>query len=97
MPAPRTGNGSDRERDYVRALHKVLGTVRVNHARNEPAWPALLLSLRRADDLGHDPADVLTTAVDRRELRTASTLSQYVALSVHRSAALWVSVAASEE
>jgi conjugative relaxase-like TrwC/TraI family protein len=84
VPAARTATGPDRERDYVRALHKTLGTVRVNHARHDPAWPALLLALRRADDLGFDPSDVLTDAIDRRTVRTTSSVAQSVALDVHR-------------
>ncbi|MBS2966316.1 relaxase domain-containing protein [Actinocrinis puniceicyclus] len=88
-PAPEPAasivlTGTDREREYVSALHKTLGTVRVNQARNDPAWPALLLALRRADDLGLDPPDVIAAAVDRRALRTAPSLSQAVALDVHR-------------
>jgi len=88
-PAPKTptapaDTGTDREREYLSALHKALGTVRVNHARNEPAWPALLLALRRADDLGHDPADILTAAINRRTLRTTNPLSQMIALNIHR-------------
>lgn len=84
VPTARPCTSADREREYMRALHKILGSVRVNHARNDPAWPALLLALRRADDLGHDPADLLAAAVDRRTLRTASSLSQAVAFNIHR-------------
>ena len=83
-PAVQTSSGVDRERDYLRALHKTLGTVRVNHARNEPIWNLLLLALRRADDLGHDPAEILGAAIDRRTLRTATALSQPLALAVHQ-------------
>ena len=83
-PAAPTSTGTDREREYLSALHKTLGTVRVNHVRNEPAWAALLLALRRADDLGHDPADILAAAIDRRTLRTTISLSQSVALGIHR-------------
>jgi conjugative relaxase-like TrwC/TraI family protein len=84
MSAAREGTSPDREREYERALHKVLGTVRVNHARNDPAWPALLLALRRADDLGFDPADVLADSIDRRSVRTTSSVTQSVAVNVHR-------------
>jgi len=84
VPAARTGTGPDRERDYVRALHKALGTVRVNHARNDPAWPALLLALRRADDLGFDPDEILANAIDRRAVRTTASVTQSVALNIHR-------------
>jgi conjugative relaxase-like TrwC/TraI family protein len=83
-PATPTIAGTDREREYLSALHKTLGTVRVNHARNEPAWAALLLALRRADDLGHDPADILAAAIDRRTVRTTASISQTVALDIHR-------------
>jgi len=88
-PAPEiraapTSSGTDREREYLHALHKTLGTVRVNHARNDASWPALLLALRRADDLGHDPADILAAAVDRRTLRNTTSPSQSVALNIHR-------------
>lgn len=65
-------------------MHKALGTVRVNRARNDAAWPALLLALRRVGDLALDPADVLAAAVNRRMLRTATSLSQAVALDIHR-------------
>lgn len=82
--APRGDTDSNRERQFVRALHKALGTVRVNRARNDAAWPALLLALRRADDLGLDPTDVLDAAIDRRTLRTTTSLSQTVALAIHR-------------
>lgn len=84
VPAARTGGGGNRERECISALHKALGTVRVNHARNDAAWPVLLLALRRADDLGLDPADVLDAAVDRRALRTTASLSQSLALAIHR-------------
>jgi hypothetical protein len=84
VPAACEGTGPDREREYVRALHKTLGTVRVNHARNDPAWPALLLALRRADDLGFDPAEVLADAIDRRTVRTTASVTQSVAMDVHR-------------
>ena len=83
-PVARTEAGADPEREYVSALHKTLGTVRVNHARNEPAWPALILALRRADELGLDPAHVLESAIDRRQLRAATAISQTVALAIHR-------------
>ena len=82
--APHSGTSTDREREYLSALHKTLGTIRVNHARNDASWPALLLALRRADDLGHDPADILAAAIDRRTLRTTTSLSQTVALDIHR-------------
>ena len=83
-PTAPAGTGTDRDREHLSALHKTLGTIRVNLARNEPAWPALLLALRRADDLGHDPADILTAATDRRTLRTTTSLSQTIALDIHR-------------
>ena len=79
-----TSTDTDRERAYLRALHKTIGTVRVNHARNEPTWNLLLLALRRADDLGYDPAEILTAATDRRTLRTVTSLSQPLALAVHQ-------------
>lgn len=82
VPAARASAGSDQ--DYLSALHATIGTVRVNRARNEVAWPVLLLALRRADDLGHDPADVLRAAIDRRELRSAGSVSQPLALRIHR-------------
>lgn len=85
VPATRRSASQDRERDYIRALHKVLGTVRVNHARNDPAWSTLLLALRRADDLGLAPGDILAGAVDRRTMRTAASVAQSVALDIHRS------------
>ena len=84
MPAARVSTSTDRERDYVRALHKTFGTIRVNHARNEPTWDLLLLALRRADDLGHDPADILTAPSVRRTLRTTTSITQPLALAVHR-------------
>jgi conjugative relaxase-like TrwC/TraI family protein len=84
VPVAPAGTGGDRERQFVRALHMALGTVRVNRARNDTAWPALLLALRRADDLGLDPADVLDAAIDRKTLRTTTSISQTVALHIHR-------------
>ena len=80
----RQDSDADQEREYLSALHKNLGTVRANHARNEPAWPALMLALRRADDLGLDPTSVLDTATDRRRLRAATSISQTLALDIHR-------------
>jgi hypothetical protein len=44
----------------------------------------LLLALRRADDLGFDPFDVLADAVDRRTVRTTACVAQCVALGIHR-------------
>jgi AAA domain len=82
-PAPEEIS-DDRERDYISALHKNLGTVRVNKARHEGAWPALLLALRRADDLALDPTNVLDSTINRRRLRTASSVSQTLALDIHR-------------
>lgn len=84
VPIPRIDTGDDRERQFVRALNKALGTVRVNRARNDAVWPALLLALRRVDDLGLDVAAVLDAAIDRRTLRTATSISQSVALGIHR-------------
>lgn len=82
--AKPVGSDADREREWMRALHKTLGTVRVNHARLEPTWSVLLLALRRVDDLGHDPADILAAAINRRTLRSATSVSQCVALEIHR-------------
>ncbi|MBS2967019.1 hypothetical protein KGA66_28555, partial [Actinocrinis puniceicyclus] len=83
-PAACLPGSAVREREYLRALHKMFGTVRVNRARNESGWPALLLALRRADDLGYEPQDVLAAALDRRALRAAPSMSQALALRIHR-------------
>ncbi|MBR7827576.1 relaxase domain-containing protein [Actinospica sp. MGRD01-02] len=82
----RTRAASDRDlaREWLGALHRALGTARVNRARLEPAWPALVLAMRRADDLGYDPASLVNAAIDRRALREASSLSESLALDVHR-------------
>jgi conjugative relaxase-like TrwC/TraI family protein len=83
--AARIATGAlSRERDYLSALHATLGTVRANRARNEAAWPTLLLALRRADELGYEPADVLRAAANRRAMRTAASVSETFALSIHR-------------
>jgi conjugative relaxase-like TrwC/TraI family protein len=85
VPLERTSATAERDRECLRALHKSVGTVRVNRARNEAAWPVLLLALRRAEDLGLDPAQILHDAVDRRALRAApASLTQTIALDIHR-------------
>lgn len=84
VPARRSTDASSRAREYLSALHVTLGTVRANRARNEAAWPTLQLALRRADDLGYEPEDVLQAAADRRAIRTAASVSQSLALSIHR-------------
>lgn len=84
-PAPaRAGAGREIEREWLGALYLALGTVRVNRARLEPAWQTLVLALRRADDLGYAPAELVETAIDRRALRVAPSLSESLALDIHR-------------
>jgi conjugative relaxase-like TrwC/TraI family protein len=84
LPAMRTNPSECRGSDHLRVLHQALGTIRVNRARNEAAWPALLLALRRVEYLGLDVADVLDAALDRRRLRSAASVSQTLALDIHR-------------
>ena len=84
VPVPVDGAGMDREREYLRVLHRHLGTIRVGRLRNEPAWPALLGALRRVDDLGLNPGQILGAVIDRRALRIAVSLSQRIALGIHR-------------
>ncbi|MEU6285663.1 relaxase/mobilization nuclease domain-containing protein [Streptomyces sp. NPDC047028] len=54
----------------------------------EPGWPALAATLADAKDAGHDPATLLTEATRRRELDTATSISDVLVWRLRRSAHL---------
>ncbi|MQY36168.1 hypothetical protein SRB17_41650 [Streptomyces sp. RB17] len=54
----------------------------------EPGWPALAATLADAKDAGHDPATLLTEATRRRELGTATSISDVLVWRLRRSAHL---------
>ncbi|WP_099054910.1 relaxase/mobilization nuclease domain-containing protein [Streptomyces fodineus] len=54
----------------------------------EPGWPALAATLADAQDAGHNPATLLTEATQRRELDTASSISDVLVWRLRRSAHL---------
>jgi conjugative relaxase-like TrwC/TraI family protein len=67
-----------RERLASTAL-TVLGPQAGTHAQAETAWPALLAALRRAEDAGYDPAQLLDSVASMRELRSARSISEVLA------------------
>jgi hypothetical protein len=54
----------------------------------EPGWPALAATLKDAQDAGHNPAALLTEATRRRELDTATSISDVLVWRLRRSAHL---------
>ncbi|MQY36017.1 hypothetical protein SRB17_40130 [Streptomyces sp. RB17] len=54
----------------------------------EPGWPALAATLADAKDAGHNPATLLTEATRRRELDTATSISDVLVWRLRRSAHL---------
>jgi len=82
---PRAGpklNSAQRATETVAATEvatHVLGVKLAHRARAEPAWPALVAALRRAQRHGHDPAVLLDQLARSRELRTARSLSEVLA------------------
>ncbi|MFE2282819.1 relaxase/mobilization nuclease domain-containing protein [Streptomyces sp. NPDC059443] len=54
----------------------------------EPGWPALAATLTDAQKAGHDPAALLAEATQRRELDTASSISDVLVWRLRRSAHL---------
>ncbi|OIK00204.1 relaxase/mobilization nuclease domain-containing protein [Streptomyces monashensis] len=54
----------------------------------EPGWPALAATLADAQDAGHNPATLLTEATRRRELDTATSISDVLVWRLRRSAHL---------
>jgi conjugative relaxase-like TrwC/TraI family protein len=83
-PAPPRHNhpyepaATARERLASTAL-TVLGLQAGATAQAETAWPALLAALRRAEDAGHDPAQLLGSVASTRELRSARSISEVLA------------------
>jgi hypothetical protein len=54
----------------------------------EPGWPALAVTLTDAQTAGHDPAALLTEATQRRELNSATSISDVLVWRLRRSAHL---------
>ncbi len=61
-----------------------LGTEQAEHARREPAWPALTAALRRAETGGHDPIALLRTVAEAREITDVDSVSQVLAWRLNR-------------
>ncbi|MER5855725.1 relaxase/mobilization nuclease domain-containing protein [Streptomyces sp900105245] len=68
-------------------LHQVLPEL-AERIRAEDGWPALAATLDDARKAGHDPAALLTEAVRRRELDTATSISDVLVWRLRRSAHL---------
>ncbi|MEV5876978.1 relaxase/mobilization nuclease domain-containing protein [Streptomyces sp. NPDC052101] len=68
-------------------LHQVLPKL-AERIRAEDGWPALAATLDDAQRAGHDPAALLTDAARRRELDTASSISDVLVWRLRRSAHL---------
>ncbi|WP_411761194.1 relaxase/mobilization nuclease domain-containing protein [Streptomyces tunisiensis] len=68
-------------------LHEVLPDLAAQ-VRAEPGWPALAATLDDARKAGHDPAALLTEAAGRRELDTATSISDVLVWRLRRSAHL---------
>lgn len=49
----------------------------------DPTWPALAATLHQAESDGHSPADVLTIAIDSRELGTADSVAEVLVWRMH--------------
>ncbi len=54
----------------------------------EPGWPALAATLTDVQKAGHDPAALLAEATQRRELDTATSISDVLVWRLRRSAHL---------
>ncbi len=68
-------------------LHQVLPEL-AERVQAEPGWPALAATLDDARRAGHDPAALLTEAARRRELDTATSISDVLVWRLRRSAHL---------
>ncbi|MFH8513685.1 relaxase/mobilization nuclease domain-containing protein [Streptomyces gelaticus] len=68
-------------------LHEVLPEL-AERIRAEPGWPALAATLDDAQRAGHDPAALLAEATRRRELDTATAVSDVLVWRLRRSAHL---------
>lgn len=66
-------------------VRSVLGAAMAERAEAESAWPALVAALRRVQRAGMDPAVMLQTAAEARELDTAASLSEVLAWRLGRS------------
>ncbi|MFE1339791.1 relaxase/mobilization nuclease domain-containing protein [Streptomyces sp. NPDC058733] len=68
-------------------LHEVLPDLAAR-VQAEPGWPALAATLDDARKAGHDPGALLTEAAGRRELDTATSISDVLVWRLRRSAYL---------
>ncbi|ORT59256.1 relaxase/mobilization nuclease domain-containing protein [Streptomyces sp. CB03238] len=68
-------------------LHEVLPEL-AERIRAEPGWPALAATLDDVQRAGHDPAALLAEATRRRELGTATSISDVLVWRLRRSAHL---------
>ncbi|MFV0134589.1 relaxase/mobilization nuclease domain-containing protein [Streptomyces sp. HMX87] len=68
-------------------LHQVLPEL-AERIQAEPRWPALAATLDDVQKVGHDPAALLTEATRRRELDTATSVSDVLVWRLRRSAHL---------
>jgi conjugative relaxase-like TrwC/TraI family protein len=60
-----------------------LGPQASQRAESEPAWPALIVAIQRVEAAGLDPADLLTQLARLRELRTARSISEDLAVRIN--------------
>lgn len=63
---------------------RALGATYAERARAENAWPAFIASLRRAENHGRDPQQILANSVEASERRTARSISETLAWRVNR-------------
>lgn len=56
--------------------------------RQETGWDALIATLDQAQAAGHDPATLLTTAVEQRELDTADNVNDVLIWRIHHTTGL---------
>ncbi len=61
-----------------------LGSEKADLAQAEVAWPALITALRRAETTDFDAAELLSHLVDPREVRTARSVSEALAIRINR-------------
>ncbi|GAA3617741.1 hypothetical protein GCM10022223_38020 [Kineosporia mesophila] len=64
---------------YSGLLGPVIGSRLAEQTTREAAWPAVQAALRRLDEAGHDPANVLREVGNRRDLAGARSISSVLA------------------
>ncbi|MFB7465198.1 relaxase/mobilization nuclease domain-containing protein [Streptomyces sp. NPDC056224] len=71
----------------ARLVHQALPEL-AERVLAEPGWPALAATLADAESIGHDPTALLAEATRRRELDTATSISDVLVWRLRRSAHL---------